>query len=88
MRSCRTTPGAPGAFLPVTDGRANPFAEAAGRRATLPPPGVADPLAGAWTPAAKPLPVVAYQRKGETYAKVACGFSIGVTTVHRYLTEA
>jgi hypothetical protein len=33
------------------------------------------------------LLVVAYLRKGETYADLACGFTIGVSTVYRYLTE-
>jgi hypothetical protein len=32
--------------------------------------------------------VVAYLRKGETYADVATGFGIGTTTVFRYLREA
>jgi transposase len=34
------------------------------------------------------LPVVAYLRKGETYADLACGFKIGTSTVYRYLREA
>lgn len=33
------------------------------------------------------LLVVAYLRKGETYADLACGFTIGVSTVYRYLAE-
>jgi hypothetical protein len=31
--------------------------------------------------------VVAYLRKGETYADLACGFAVGVTTVYRYVRE-
>jgi len=34
------------------------------------------------------LLVVAYLRKGETYADLACGFSIGTSTVYRYIREA
>ena len=34
------------------------------------------------------LLVVAYLRKGETYADLACGFKIGTSTVHRYVREA
>src|SRR3954447_4594682 len=34
------------------------------------------------------LLVVAYLRKGETYADLACGFSIGTSTVYRYVREA
>ena len=34
------------------------------------------------------LLVVAYLRKGETYADLAAGFAIGVTTVFRYIQEA
>jgi DNA invertase Pin-like site-specific DNA recombinase len=34
------------------------------------------------------LLVVAYLRKGETYAALACGFEIGTSTVYRYLREA
>ena len=34
------------------------------------------------------LLVVAYLRKGETYADLACGFAIGTSTVYRYLREA
>src|SRR4051812_49884341 len=34
------------------------------------------------------LLVVAYLRKGETYADLAAGFGIGTTTVFRYLREA
>ena len=34
------------------------------------------------------LLVVAYLRKGETYAELACGFRIGTSTVYRYLREA
>jgi hypothetical protein len=30
---------------------------------------------------------VAYLRKGETYADLACGFAVGVTTVYRYVRE-
>ena len=33
------------------------------------------------------LLVVAYLRKGETYADLTCGFAVGVTTVYRYLRE-
>jgi hypothetical protein len=33
------------------------------------------------------LLVVAYLRKGETYADLACGFAVGVATVYRYLRE-
>ena len=34
------------------------------------------------------LLVVAYLRKGETYADLACGFEIGTSTVYRYVREA
>ena len=34
------------------------------------------------------LLVVAYLRKGETYADLACGFQIGTSTVYRYIREA
>ncbi len=34
------------------------------------------------------LLVVAYLRKGETYADLAGGFAIGTTTVYRYVREA
>jgi hypothetical protein len=34
------------------------------------------------------LLVLAYLRKGETYADLACGFKIGTSTVYRYLREA
>jgi hypothetical protein len=34
------------------------------------------------------LLVVAYLRKGETYAELACGFEIGTSTVYRYVREA
>lgn len=34
------------------------------------------------------LLVVAYLRKGETYADLACGFKIGTSTVYRYIREA
>jgi hypothetical protein len=34
------------------------------------------------------LLVVAYLRKNETYADLACGFEIGTSTVYRYLREA
>jgi hypothetical protein len=34
------------------------------------------------------LLVVAYLRKGETHADLACGFAIGTSTVYRYLREA
>jgi hypothetical protein len=34
------------------------------------------------------LLVVAYLRKGETYAELACGFGIGTSTVYRYVREA
>jgi hypothetical protein len=34
------------------------------------------------------LLVVAYLRKGETYAELACGFEVGTSTVYRYLREA
>jgi hypothetical protein len=34
------------------------------------------------------LLVVAYLRKGETYADLACGFKIGTSTVYRYVREA
>jgi transposase len=29
--------------------------------------------------------VVAYLRKGETYADLACGFGVGTSTVYRYV---
>jgi transposase len=31
---------------------------------------------------------VAYLRKGETYADLACGFDVGTSTVYRYIREA
>jgi hypothetical protein len=34
------------------------------------------------------LLVVAYLRKGETYAALACGFKIGTSPVYRYIREA
>jgi hypothetical protein len=34
------------------------------------------------------LLVVAYLRKGETYAELTCGFRIGTSTVYRYVREA
>ena len=34
------------------------------------------------------LLVVAYLRKGETYADLACGFQVGTSTVYRYIREA
>lgn len=34
------------------------------------------------------LPMLAYLRKGETYANLVIGFAIGVTTVFRYIREA
>ena len=34
------------------------------------------------------LLVIAYPRKGETYADLACGFTIGTSTVYRYVREA
>jgi hypothetical protein len=34
------------------------------------------------------LLAVAYLRKGETYADLACGFKIGTSTVYRYVREA
>jgi hypothetical protein len=34
------------------------------------------------------LLVVAYLRKGETYADLACGFRVGTSTVYRYIREA
>ena len=34
------------------------------------------------------LLVVAYLRKGETYAELACGFRVGTSTVYRYIREA
>ena len=33
------------------------------------------------------LLVVAYLRKGETYTDLACGFTVGVSTVYRYVKE-
>ncbi len=32
--------------------------------------------------------MIAYVRKSETYADLACGFQIGTSTVYRYLREA
>ena len=40
------------------------------------------------TPGRQALLVVAYLRKGETYADLACGFEIGTSTVYRYIREA
>jgi hypothetical protein len=34
------------------------------------------------------LLVIAYLRKGETYADLACGFKVGTSTVYRYVREA
>jgi hypothetical protein len=34
------------------------------------------------------LLVIAYLRKGETYADLACGFRVGASTVCRYVREA
>jgi hypothetical protein len=34
------------------------------------------------------LLMVAYLRKGETYADLACGFEIGTSMVYRYIREA
>ncbi len=34
------------------------------------------------------LLVVAYLRKGETYADLACGFEVGTSTVYRSIREA
>ncbi|OLM28693.1 IS493-like transposase [Pseudonocardia sp. Ae717_Ps2] len=34
------------------------------------------------------LLVLAYLRKGETYADLACGFRVGTSTVYRYIREA
>ena len=34
------------------------------------------------------LLVIAYLRKGETYADLACGFRVGTSTVYRYVREA
>jgi transposase-like protein len=34
------------------------------------------------------LLVLAYLRKGETYADLACGFGVGTSTVYRYVREA
>ncbi|SFO54484.1 Helix-turn-helix of DDE superfamily endonuclease [Pseudonocardia ammonioxydans] len=34
------------------------------------------------------LLVMAYLRKGETYADLACGFKVGTSTVYRYVREA
>ena len=34
------------------------------------------------------LLVIAYLRKGETYADLACGFGIGTSTIYRYIREA
>src|SRR5215210_6550760 len=33
------------------------------------------------------LLVLAHLRKGETYADLACGFAVGVTTAYRYVKE-
>jgi hypothetical protein len=40
------------------------------------------------SPGRQALLVVAYLRKGETYADLACGFRIGTSTVYRYIREA
>jgi hypothetical protein len=39
-------------------------------------------------PGRQALLVVAHLRKGETYADLACGFTIGTSTVYRYIREA
>jgi hypothetical protein len=46
-----------------------------------------DPLAQAH-PGRQALLVVAYLRKDETYADLACGFGVGTSTVYRYIREA
>ena len=38
-------------------------------------------------PGRQALLVLAYLRKGETYADLACGFGIGIRTVYRYVRE-
>ncbi|ODU05913.1 MAG: hypothetical protein ABS81_06115 [Pseudonocardia sp. SCN 72-86] len=40
------------------------------------------------TPDRQALLVVAYLRKGETHADLACGFGVGTSTVYRYVREA
>jgi hypothetical protein len=40
------------------------------------------------SPGHQALLVVAYLRKGETYADLACGFQVGTSTVYRYIREA
>lgn len=40
------------------------------------------------TPGRHALLALAYVRKGETYAELACGFGIGTATVYRYVCEA
>jgi hypothetical protein len=36
----------------------------------------------------RPLLVLAHLRLGHTYAQLAAGFEVGVSTVYRYITEA
>jgi hypothetical protein len=40
------------------------------------------------SPGRQALPVLAHLRKGETYADLACGFTIGTSTAYRYIREA
>jgi hypothetical protein len=57
------------------------------RRPAPTPQRAGDPLAQA-VGGPQALLVVAYPRKGETYADLACGFRIGTSTVYRYVREA
>src|SRR5262249_33136458 len=40
-----------------------------------------------WTPGRQALLVLAYLRKGETFAELAAGFGISTSTAWRYVTE-
>jgi Helix-turn-helix of DDE superfamily endonuclease len=48
-------------------------------------------IGSAWrelNPGRQALLVLAYLRKGETFAKLAAGFGVGIATAWRYVTEA
>ncbi|GAA3386297.1 transposase family protein [Cryptosporangium minutisporangium] len=85
-RSTRHHQELPGAFLPVWHDRVQPSTPTARRRPPRPPPRTTT----RWrrlTAGRQALLVVAHLRKGETYADLATGFTIGRSTVYRYITE-